>query len=129
MCFSLLESWGHVDHTGVACGCRSSDRMRAYVHAIAFDSPTSLCAPTGLLSQQAPSISGDVLPGGTTTGVSAPVSYAAVSSVRPGSVPFESDRAAAYGRLLLATHERMMAGRLVACDWLRPVTRGGGGGS
>ena len=30
----------------------------------------------------------------------------------------------AYGRLVLATHERMMAGGLVACDWLRPVTRG-----
>ena len=29
----------------------------------------------------------------------------------------------AYGRLLLATHECLMTGGLVACDWLRPVTR------
>ena len=29
------EPWGHVVHAGVACGCRSSDRMGAYVHAIA----------------------------------------------------------------------------------------------
>ena len=33
----------------------------------------------------------------------------------------------AYGRLLLETHEHMMTGGLVACDWLRPVTQGGGG--
>ena len=51
-----------------------------------------------------------------------------VPSVRPGSVPFVSDRAGAYGRLLLATHERMMTGGLSACDWLKPVIREGGGG-
>ena len=28
------ELWGHVDHAGVACGCRSSDQMGAYVHAV-----------------------------------------------------------------------------------------------
>ena len=26
------EPWGHVDHAGVACGCRTSDRTVAYVH-------------------------------------------------------------------------------------------------
>ena len=26
-----LESWGHDDHLGVDCGCRSSDRTGAYV--------------------------------------------------------------------------------------------------
>ena len=31
------ESWGHVDHAGVACGCRTSDRMVAYVHMIVSD--------------------------------------------------------------------------------------------
>ena len=38
----------------------------------------------------------------------------------PGSVPFVSNRAGAYGRLLLATYVRWQT-----CDWLRPVTRGG----
>ena len=28
------EPWGHADHAGVACGCRSSDRTGAYVHAV-----------------------------------------------------------------------------------------------
>ena len=61
-------------------------------------------------------------PGENSTGVPGPASYNGVTSVRPGSVPFVSDRAGAYGRLLLATHELMMTGGLVACDWLRPVT-------
>ena len=32
----LLSSvpWGHANHTGVACGCRASDRTGAYVHAV-----------------------------------------------------------------------------------------------
>ena len=47
-----------------------------------------------------------------------------VPSMRPGLLPFVSVRASAYGRLLLATHERMMTGGLAACDWLAPVTRG-----
>ena len=29
------EPWGHADHTGITCCCRSSDRTGAYVHAIA----------------------------------------------------------------------------------------------
>ena len=61
----------HVDHTGVACGCRSSDQTGTYAHAIAFDHPTSICASTALLSQQAPSNCGDVLLGGNTTGLPA----------------------------------------------------------
>ena len=47
--------------------------------------------------------------------------------MRPGSVPFVSKRAGAYGRLQLATHELMLTGGVSACDWLTPVTRGGGG--
>ena len=54
----------------------------------------------------------------------APASSVGVPLVQPGTVPFVSCRAGAYDRLLLATHERMMTGNLVACDWLRPVTRG-----
>ena len=112
-----FEPWGHVGHTGVECGCRSSDRTATYVHEVAFDHPTSICAPTALLSHQASSNSGYLFPD--------PDSYDGVPSVCPDSVPFVSDRAGAYGRLLLATHERMMRGGLVACDWLRPVTWGG----
>ena len=29
------KTWGHANHAGTACGCRSSDRTGAYVHAIA----------------------------------------------------------------------------------------------
>ena len=86
-----FEPWVHVDHAGVACGCRSSDRTGAYVHAVVFDRPTTPCALTGLFSQPAPSDSGDLLPGGTTTGVPVPASCVGVPSVRPGSVPFIYD--------------------------------------
>ena len=30
-----FEQWGHVDHSGVDCICRSSNRTRTYVHGIA----------------------------------------------------------------------------------------------
>ena len=45
----------------------------------------------------------------------------------PGSVPFVSHRPGAYSCLLLAVYVRWKMGLLVASDWLRPVTRGGGG--
>ena len=57
---------------------------------------------------------------------SAPALSAGGPSVRPGTVPFMSCQAGAYGWLLLSTHERILTGGLVACDWLRPVTRGRG---
>ena len=50
-----------------------------------------------------------------------------VGAGRPGSVPFVSHQPGAYGRLLLAVYVRWKTGLLVASDWLRPVTRGGGG--
>ena len=43
----------------------------------------------------------------------------------PGSVPIVSNRASAYGRLLLAMYVRWQTGLLTTCDWLRHVTRGG----
>ena len=49
-----FEPWGHVDHMGIECGCRSYDCMGAYVHALAFDQPTSTGVPDALLSQQTP---------------------------------------------------------------------------
>ena len=76
----------------------------------------------GLLSQPVSSNSEDVLPVGIMIDAPAPALSAGVPSVHPSAVPFVSCRAGAYGRLLLATHERMMTGGLVACDWLRPVT-------
>ena len=112
--FLAFKPWGHVDHVGVEYGCRSSDQIGAYAHAL--DHPTSICAPTVLLS-------GDMLPDGNTTGAPGLASYDGVPSVHPGSVPFVSDRASAYGQLLLATHERMRTGGLVACDWPTPVMR------
>ena len=48
-----FEPWGHTYHTGLDCGCRSSDRTVAYVHAIVLDRPTSICALIVLLSHQA----------------------------------------------------------------------------
>ena len=38
------EPWSHVDHAGVACGCRSSDQIGAYVHAVV--SGHSVCRDT-----------------------------------------------------------------------------------
>ena len=50
-----------------------------------------------------------------------------IGAGQPGSVPFVSHRPGAYGRLLLAVYVRWKTCLLVASDWLRPVTRGGGG--
>ena len=89
--------------------------------------PAEPGAPGVLVS----SSDGDVLPGGNTVSVfgvtGVPGVYVSssdgVPSVRPGSIPFVSDRPGAYGRLLLETHERMMTGGLFVCDWPTPVTR------
>ena len=54
----VFEPWSHVDHTGVECGCRSSDRTGAYAHAVVFDHPTSICELTPVLSHQARQIMG-----------------------------------------------------------------------
>ena len=78
-----VEPWGHVYHTGIEYGCRSSDRMGAYVHTLAFDQPTSTDAPGALLLQQTPSHSRDVSPGRNSTGVPDPASYDGIPSVRP----------------------------------------------
>ena len=36
-----FEPWGHVDHTGVECRCRSSDQTGAYVHVWRVAPPIS----------------------------------------------------------------------------------------
>ena len=33
-CAPILWTMGHADHSGVACGCHSSDRTGAYIHAV-----------------------------------------------------------------------------------------------
>ena len=45
------EPWGHADHTGITCRCRSSDQTGAYIHAAdrgdpADPRPSLLCACT-----------------------------------------------------------------------------------
>ena len=45
-------------------------------------------------------------------------------TVWPGSIPYVFHRAGAYGMLLVATYEQMIAGSLSACNWLTHVTRG-----
>ena len=55
--------------------------------------------------------------------VSAPVWSPEGALVRPGAVLLVSCQAGDWGRLLLATHVRMLTGGLVTRDWLRPVTR------
>ena len=86
---------------------------------------TSLVQP---LSQPASSNPGELTAGGPLIDVSAPALPTVGQLVRPGSVPFVSCWAGAYGRLLLSTHERMLTDGLMTCDRLRHVTRGGGGG-
>ena len=117
-----FEPWGHIDHGGSQCHCLSSDRTGAYIHALSIDQSPRDSVSSTLLS---PPAAGETLLCGEKTPVD---SSALVSTeillVRPGSVPFVSHRAGAYGRLLLATYERMKTGTLAACDWLTPVTRG-----
>ena len=118
-----FEPWGHSDHTGTECGCRSSDCTGAYVHAIAYDRPTSLPG-VGLLVQPQ-SVHNEVLPDESTASLPGPTSCDGVcDGVWPGAIPFVSNRAGVYSRLLLATYERMLSGGLAACDWLTSVTRG-----
>ena len=63
-----------------------------------------------------------------TVGSDARMSHASgVNRGRLGSLSFVSDRPGAYGHLLLAVYVRWKTGLLVSSDWLRPVTRGGGG--
>ena len=86
--FLAFKQWDHVDHTGVVCGCHSSVWTGAYVHVLGLDSLPSLCTPTGLLSQQAPSISGDVLPCESTIGI--PARLRMLGSIRYVPAQFRS---------------------------------------
>ena len=113
LCSEPLE---HVDHSDVNCTCLSSDRTAAYVHDLA------LMPRECLLVSEVEDASVHTEESG------ARMSYAYCMGVgRPGSVPFESNRPGAYGRLLLAVYVWWKTGLLVSSDWLRPVTRGAGG--
>ena len=104
-------------HTGKDCTCLSSDSTGAYVHDLSL--VTEGVSPMEEMENlsAAPGWDGarmNLLPGG---------------AGHPGSVPFVSQRPGVYGRLLLAVYVRWKTGLLVASDWLRPVTRWGGGGA
>ena len=116
-----IEPWGHITLTGSECHCLSSDRTGAYVHALSMDHYPGVCVSSPSLPPQ------DVTAGyqGRRPDDSRVLVSAENHSVRPGSVPFVSHRAGAYGQLLLTTYDRMMSGSLSACDWLTPVMRGG----
>ena len=109
------EPWGHADHIGGDCGYLSSDSTGAYVRGLSLIPREGSPVP-GL---------GDF---STTTGENcAQMSQlSGVGARHPVSVTFVSHRPDAYGRLLLAVYVRWKTGLLVASDWPRPVTRGGG---
>ena len=108
------EPWGHMDYSDGHCSCRSSDRMAAYVHDLAFILQESVMS----------SSAGDATAPSTMTDERSCLGpFLGVG--RPGSVPFVSDRPGAYSRLLLTVYMRWRTGLLVPSDWLRPVTWGG----
>ena len=112
------EPWGHVNHRDANCECLSSNCTGAYyVHDLALMPRECLIVPE--LEEDASVHTG---------GSGARMSHASgMGAEQPGSVPFVSHRPGAYGRLLLAVYVRWKTGLLVSSDWLRPVTRGGGG--
>ena len=110
------EPWGYVDHRDGHCDCLSSDRTAAYVHDLA------------LMPRKCLHVSEEEDASVHTEESGARLSHACCMGVgQPGSVPFMSHRPCAFGRLLLAVYVRWKTGLLVSPDWLRPVTRGGGG--
>ena len=99
------------------CTCISSDSTGAYVHDLSL--ATKEVSPMEEMQVLSAAPGGDGARMGLLSGPGAG---------HPGSVPFVSHRPGAYGRLLLAVYVRWQTGLLVASDWLRPVTREGGGG-
>ena len=124
------EPWGHIDHNGSLCLCLLSDCTGGYyVHglSVAFP-PWDMLVPSPDRPPRVDCVDTDRL--------LCDLASIHTCSGRPGSVPYVSFRAWAYGRLLLATYRRMQTGTLSACDWLTPVirgtwplARGGGGGA
>ena len=126
------EPWGHLNHADIDCEFLSSDRTGAYVHKLTVALSSSDPDSSFVLSQPqtvAPADMSDIqeglapeglAPEGPNIGRDLPA-----WTRRPGFVPFVSNRAGAYGRLLLATYVSWQTGLLTSCDWLRPVTRGG----
>ena len=102
------EPWGHTDHTG-------RDSTGAYVHDLSLT--TREASPVEEMADLSATPGGDGARMSQLPGAGAGC---------PGSEPFVSHRPDAYGRLLLAVYVRWKTSLLVASDWLRPVTRGGG---
>ena len=115
----------NIDHASSESHCLSSDRTGAYVHALSTDHSPRDCASSLISPPQDDNAGEVVLSGEEIPGDSDMLVSTEINLVHPGLVPFVSHRAGAYGRLLLATYERMMTDGLPTCDWLMPVTRDG----
>ena len=112
------EPWGYMDHSGGGCECLSSDSTGAYVHDLSLvteEAPSAEARDEDLSSVHSVDCSRECELAGTGAGCL-------------GSVLFVFHRPGAYGRLLLAVYVQWKTGLLVASDWLRPVTWGGGAG-
>ena len=135
------EPWDNLNHADIDCVCLSSDRTGTYVHklTVASSSPDSSFIP--LQPQTVAPVDMSDIPEGLAPDGLAPADPAQEGlgpegpsigrdlptwTRRPGSVPFVSNQAGVYGRLLLTTYVRWQAGLLTTCDWLRPVTREAG---
>ena len=114
----LLNSpWGHGIQCVDKCDCLMSDRVDAYVHCL-----VPRVAQADLTDLDNIDNSGEMAAGFT---FNEDCGYLGVG--RAGSIPFVSERPGAYGRLLLAVYVRWKSGSVISSDWLKPVTRGGGG--
>ena len=109
------EPWGHIDHTGRDCACLSSDSTGAYVHDLSL--ATKEASPVEEREDLSTTPSGAPDEPATWRGRVAPgIGAICVSSARhlwppsPGCVRAMED------------------GHFSGVCWLRPVTRGGGGG-
>ena len=108
------DPWGHVEHCDANCACQESDRTEAYIHSLLPRPETSdLTSPND-----------DVFSGEVENGFTYNNNCGLLGVGRPGSIPFVSEKAGAYGRLLLAVYVRWKTGLLISSDWLGPVTRG-----
>ena len=94
------ETWGYLNHEDQDCICCSSDRTGAYIHKLSVSMPSMDLVSAGLSHVPEGRLSDDPSDGEAMHSV----------TMRPGSVPYVSQRAGAYGRLLLAKYVRWQTG-------------------
>ena len=104
------EPWGHINHEDNHCICLSSDHMGAYIHGLSAVLPSRDSVSAPLLPLDAAS-----------AGLSHVPVFRVILVILGPCIPW------AYGRFLLATYVRQQTEFVSACDWLQPVTQGGGG--